>query len=368
MERIQFNTGQYLELTTNSPFFKKTYYSRIIQAKDNGLVISNPYDNGTIVLLNVGLKINVVIQENKYSFASEILAKDPKNKTLFISTPYGISRNGRCKDTGFAKVISITSGKGGVGKTSFIINFALSLCSFGKKVFLFDADLGMANIDVLLGLKPHFDITDVLYGDKAIADIILEGPLGLKVIPGGSGLQELANLSDAQFNKIMVGFNHIEKEADYLLIDTGSGLSRNVTDFLLASDTAIIVTTPEPHAITDAYSIIKVISTFEKKPSLKLVINKVETKEEGEEVSQKIIATAERFLGLKIQSLGFIYLDDFFRRSIKAQIPLSLFAPYSPGARNIKTIALREIGTISSCSEQKETFLLKLKSLFKSFK
>lgn len=159
------------------------------------------------------------------------------------------------------RIIAVTSGKGGVGKTNFTINFALSLMAYGQKVIVLDADLGLANIDVILGISPKYNLYHVLKGEKTIQEIIVPGPQGLQIIAGGSGIQELANLRRWQVEQFIAKLGELEGLADILIIDTAAGLSRNVMSFVLAADEVIVITTPEPTAITDAYGLVKVMTT-----------------------------------------------------------------------------------------------------------
>jgi flagellar biosynthesis protein FlhG len=221
----------------------------------------------------------------------------------------------------------------------------------GQKVLLFDADLGMANIDILLNLHPEHDILDVISGEKTVGEVVIEGPGGICLVPGASGLQQLAYLSDSQFNRIITGFNEIEKDYDYMLIDTGAGLSRNVTDFLLASEEVFLITTTEPHAIMDAYSIIKVMTDLNARKDIHLVVNKCESVSEANSVAEKIVGTCSKFLGVDIKSSGYILEDRSVSKSIKLRIPLLFSFPDSKAANCIRDIASAYLG----CSTSKDT-------------
>ncbi|MGI6225623.1 MAG: MinD/ParA family protein, partial [Peptococcales bacterium] len=157
------------------------------------------------------------------------------------------------------KVITVASGKGGVGKTNFTLNFGLALAELGQKVLILDADLGLANVDVILGIVPKYNLLHVINDEKELSEIVIEGPKGIKIIPGGSGIYELADLKEWQLERFLIRLTTLEKEYDYLLIDTGAGISKNVLDFALAADEIFIITTPEPTSITDAYGLIKTL-------------------------------------------------------------------------------------------------------------
>lgn len=356
--------GQHITFTTDSSIYREIYHSIVLDVKNNMMTISMPYHNGVVVLPGVGTILNVNMVDLNYSFKCEILERNILKKYLKVTTPGSISRSNSSPSRP-TRVISVTSGKGGVGKTSFSISFGIALSALGKRVLLFDADLGMANIDVLLNVKPKFDILDVISGDKDIKDIIVEAPGGLSFIPGASGLQQLAYLSDAQFNKIISGFNDIEEEFDYMIIDTGAGLSKNVTNFLLASDEIFLVTTTEPHAIMDAYSIIKVITDLSTQKNINLIINKCESKGEAISVSNKMKATSLRFLELDISYLGHIFEDKSVSKSVKSQVPLMLMYPDSQAALCIKNIAASYSGSpVPSGESGIAGFFNKLKKLF----
>jgi len=358
--------GQHVIFTTNSSIYRETYESKILDIKDNMMAISMPYHNGVIVLPGVGTKLSVNISTLSCNFQSEILERNIVRKYLKIATPNSIVRSSDTSPSRPAKVLAVTSGKGGVGKTCFSISFAIALQNLGKRVLLFDADLGMANVDVLLNIKPEFDIQDVISGDKSINEVILKGPGGVNFIPGASGLQQLAYLSDSQFNRIITGFNEIEKDFDYLIIDTGAGLSKNVTNFLLSCDEILLVTTPEPHAVMDAYSIIKVIKDLNTTQGINLIINRCESRAEALVILNKMRSISQRFLKVNINYLGYIQEDRNVTRSIKSQVPLMLMYPDSPSSRCIKYIAETLSGV--TCPQKTESgmvgFLNKLKNLF----
>lgn len=356
--------GQQITFTTNSSIYNGKYCSTILDIKNNMMTVSIPYHNGVVVLPGVGTRLNVNVSNLNYRFQCEILERDIIKRHMKVSTPNSISRVNTNGSTRPAKVISITSGKGGVGKTSFCINFALALVKLDKKVLIFDADLGMANVDVLLNVKPEYDIQDVISGTSTIKEIVTDGPGGISLIPGASGLQQLAYLSDSEFNRIISGFNEIEKEFDYILIDTGAGLSKNVTDFLLASDEILLVTTPEPHAIMDAYSIIKVLTDLGAKNNVSLVINKCESKSEALGVLNKMRSTSHRFLNVSINYIGHIFEDKNVSKSIKFQMPFMLMFPDCSASKCIREIAQIHTGVCSTGQSGVVGFLNKLKKLF----
>lgn len=237
------------------------------------------------------------------------------------------------------KVIAVTSGKGGVGKTNFTINLALALKSYGQKVIVLDADLGLANVDVVLGISPNFTLYNVLKGEKSIKEIITTGPEDLQIIAGGSGILELANLRKWQVDNFINKLGELEGLADILIIDTGAGLSRNVMSFVLAADEVILVTTPEPTAITDAYGLVKAMTVKKREGVVHLVVNKVESAEEADVVASKLTIVAERFLKLHLEMLGFIVDDILVSKAVKSQEPFLLKYPKAEATQCIYKLA-----------------------------
>lgn len=331
--------GQQITFKADSKIYKDTYSSTILDIKDNIMTISIPYHKGAVVLPGVGTRLDISMESLGYKFECEILDRDIVKKQLKISTPDSIARNNGTRLKGQTKVISVTSGKGGVGKTSFAINLAAALTHLGKKVLVFDADLGMANIDVLLNVKPDYDILDVIDGDKTVKEILVSCPQNFSIVPGASGMQQLAYLSDSQFNKIISGFNEIQDDYDYMLIDTGAGLSKNVTNFLLASDEVFLITTTEPHAIMDAYSITKVMMDLKAEKRINLIVNRCDSEGEALSVAEKMRSTGQKFLNADINYLGYILEDKNVSKSIKSRTPLLSYNPDSPASKCIKSIA-----------------------------
>ena len=208
-----------------------------------------------------------------------------------------------------ARIIAVTSGKGGVGKSNLTVNLALAFLAEGKKTLVIDADLGMANVDVLLGTSSKYNLLHLLDEDVVLDDVILKGPYGLRYISGGSGMEQAGEFTPAERDLLEEKLTGCGELADVILIDTGAGIGRNVLDFILAADEVLLVTTPEPTAMTDAYAVMKAYSMYAAKPNMRLVVNRVYDEAEGLEVAEKLRKTAERFLHMEIQSLGAIYED-----------------------------------------------------------
>ena len=238
-----------------------------------------------------------------------------------------------------AKVITITSGKGGVGKTNFTVNLAIAMSRMGKRVVIIDADFGLANIEVLLGVIPNSGFANIFSQNCSIEDVLTQGPMGISFISGGSGLSNMANISTEQIHQIIENFGALDSLADIVLIDTGAGISKSVTAFVMASNETIIVTTPEPTSITDAYAVIKTArEEMTHELNLKLIVNRVESREEGIEIFNKLKRVCSRFLSIDIENLGAIPYDNNLVKAVKLQMPLSLEFPESPSAMAINEI------------------------------
>lgn len=244
--------------------------------------------------------------------------------------------NGREKVT---RVITVTSGKGGVGKTNFSVNIALALAEMKQKVIILDADLGLANIDVILGLSAPYNLAHVICGEKTIPDIICEGPRGLQIIPGGSGMQELANLKDWQVENFLTKLSQLEGMADYLIIDTGAGLSKSVQSFVLAADEVIIITTTEPTAITDAYGLIKTVRQQRYNGKVQLVVNRASSATDAHVVFYKLKVATSQFLKYKIDFLGSVRDDPKVSQAVKEQQPFLISYPLCKASQDIYQLA-----------------------------
>ena len=237
------------------------------------------------------------------------------------------------------RVITITSGKGGVGKTNLVVNLAIALSRLGKRVAVLDADLGLTNVDIILGLLPMHNLHDVVRGTKKMENIIITGPEGMKIIPGGSGLAEMANLTSAQRDRLLDSLLDLENEADILLIDTGAGLSRSVLSFIAAADELIVITTPEPTSITDAYGIIKVVSKLRAHENIKLVVNQVRDHQEGMVIAERFAEVSQKFLQVNIEFLGEICSDNQVVRAVKQQQPFMTLFPRTRATKDVENIA-----------------------------
>lgn len=236
-------------------------------------------------------------------------------------------------------VIAITSGKGGVGKTNVVANLAISLAMLNKKVVVIDADLGLANLDVLLGLIPKYNLQHVFQGEKRLSEIIIEGPKGIKILPASSGIQELSDLNEEQKLRLLSEFDQFNENIDVLLIDTAAGISSNVMYFNVAAQHIVIVASPEPTSITDAYALMKILSIKYGEKYFRLIVNSVKDEKEGKEIFQKLSTVAEKFLNISIDYLGSIPFDDNVTRAVRRQKALVEAFPKSKASKSFESLA-----------------------------
>ena len=237
--------------------------------------------------------------------------------------------------------IAVTSGKGGVGKTSIATNLAIAFARRGLRVLLVDGDLSLANIDLLLGVVPQKNLGDVVFGRASIEEVVLETSDGVRLLPAGSGVEELADLDDFRRERLLRELSRLESETDLLLLDTGSGIGRQTIHLARASDQIVVVTTPEPTAFSDAYATLKVLSRGRMCGRPGLVVNMAATPEEGRETERRIRVVAERFLRLKPEYLGHILLDGAVGKAVRQQQPLLRAFPHAPASAAIDGLATR---------------------------
>ena len=349
------------------------YQSRILLTDTDTLVIAQPYRQGRIVVYNAGATLILRASDPEQGPAAEVAVKVLERRlkpvpSLVVTRPPELDYLLADPRPG-ARVVAVSSGKGGVGKTTVVVNLALALAQAGQRVALIDADLGTANVDVMLKIDPLFNLSHVISGDKDLQEIMVEGPYGLHVVPGGSGLQELANLNEWQFGRLLTSLAELEKSHDLLLIDTGAGLSKNVTNFFLAADEVVVVTNPEPPATLDAYGLLKVASEQGRKHGIHLVVNRAESPSEAGMVAQKFIETAQKFLDLRVNYLGHVPTDPTVLQAIKKQQPLLVHFPQSVAASSVRRIAQalvpqEEAAPTPSVEGPRRSFFDRLRNLF----
>jgi flagellar biosynthesis protein FlhG len=237
------------------------------------------------------------------------------------------------------RTLAVTSGKGGVGKSNVAVNVALELAALGYRVSLLDADLALANADVLLGLNPQYHLGHVLLGQRTLQEVVIEVSRGLRLIPGGSGIEDLANLSRDQHAHLMSELQALEAEADCMIIDTAAGLAENVTGVLRAADEVIVVTTPDPTSVVDAYAMIKVLHQQKSAKPIWVVVNDVVGIGDAERIFAQLQSAVTRFLDHRLVHLGTIPRDAELAEAVREQIPVVRYAPDTPASRALRLIA-----------------------------
>jgi len=259
-------------------------------------------------------------------------------------------------------VISVSSGKGGTGKSVLTSNLAV-LMAPSTRVTILDADLGLANIHILFNLMPRFNASHVITGEKALDEVMIRAPRGVNIIPGGSGIPELASLSDLRFSSLVAGIATLDHSTDLLLIDTPSGIDRQALTFLLASDQVMVVTTEDVTAMTDAYAVIKTVMARRSDATIVLVVNKARSYADGLETFHKVSHVCRKFIGRELALGGVIPFDEHVERSVAERVPVTLSHPASPASRAMSSIAMR-IGTFHSRSQRAaQPFTARLKRL-----
>ena len=243
-----------------------------------------------------------------------------------------------------ARVITVTSGKGGVGKSNVSVNLAIQMSRLGKRAVILDADFGLANIEVMLGMRPQYNLADMMFRGKDVKDIICTGPEDIGFISGGSVLREMTNLNKDQILSLVRTMYELDHYADVVIIDTGAGISDTVIELVASSSEVLLVATPEPTSITDAYALLKTLHRhdgFEAgSTSIKMIGNRIQSYEEGKELYLKLNTVVNKFLGMEMEYLGAIPYDEYLPRAVMQQQPVSLAYPDAPSARAMLELAM----------------------------
>lgn len=245
-----------------------------------------------------------------------------------------------------ARVITVTSGKGGVGKSNVSVNLAIQFKKLGKRVIIFDADFGLANVEVIFGIVPKYNMFDMIYNNKDITEVLTSGPLGIEFISGGSGVQELLRLDKNQLAFMIEKLYELDRLADIIIIDTGAGISDSVLDFVAASSEVLLVTTPEPTSITDAYAVLKAIKRRHNNVDQKLInllVNRTDTVAEGKEIFNKLNKVTNKYLDLDLTNIGYLPNDKHLVKAVVEQKPVSILFPKSIITKGFEELADRMI-------------------------
>src|SRR6476659_405202 len=252
-----------------------------------------------------------------------------------------------------ASVIAVTSGKGGVGKSNVAVNLAIQLSAAGKQVVLLDADLGLANADVLCNVDLPHNLSHVIARQKQLSEVVVSAPGGFRLIGGASGLARMADLTDHDRERIIHAMSELEQQVDVILIDTGAGISPNVLSFTRAADHVLIVTTPEPTAITDAYAVVKVLSKDGSERRVSLLVNQVRSANEAKVVYGRIAQVAKQFLGVSVLEAGYVMSDEAVPQAVRRRTPFVLGSPKCAASLCVAQLAMRlEQGVVGAAVDQ----------------
>ncbi|WP_341301933.1 MinD/ParA family protein [Lysinibacillus sp. FSL H8-0500] len=266
------------------------------------------------------------------------------------------------------RAIAVVSGKGGVGKSNFTMNFAITLAQKGKKVAIVDMDIGMGNINILIGKNASYSLKDYLEGNKLLDEVIFEGPKELRYISGGSGMTSVLDWSEVMFERLIHAFEQLQKNYDYILFDMGAGATNWSLDVLTSIDEIIVISTAEPTSITDAYSMMKYIHVRDTEKQFYILCNRVFSKEEGIETNERLKLTMKRFLDKDVTILGSLPEDPVVRKAVREQVPFSLAHPDALISKTLQLIVVRfmeyRAEEIHAHDQTTKKFLTKLRSIF----
>ncbi len=245
---------------------------------------------------------------------------------------------------GRARVIAVTSGKGGVGKTNIAVNLAIAMSKLGKKVVLIDVDIGLSNADVFLDVKPRYHLGHILSGEIPPLDALVPTRSGVYLLPGSSGGVTFSDLTQNERNFLIECFKKFEQYADFIIIDTGAGITSNVVQFASSADEVLVVTTPEPTSMSDAYAMVKTVSRQKGCGPIRIVVNMAADRTEAGKVAERVRLVSQRFLGLEVENLGHVLADDRVKIAVRRRRPFLLESPKGPASLGIRQIADRLLG------------------------
>ena len=240
-----------------------------------------------------------------------------------------------------ARVLAVTSGKGGVGKTNMSVSLALAAAREGRDVIVLDGDLGLANVDVIFDVQANYNLTHVIAGEVDIEDALIDAPGGVRLLAGAAGITGVADLGEAEHRQLLCGLERLEERADLIIVDTGAGISRRVIDFCVASGEVVVVTTPEPTAIADAYAMIKVLAQADPTLCVWLLVNMAANRGEAEQIMERIVVLSERFLGISVQRAGWVLADPRVPHAVRRRVPFLLAYPGAQASLCVEEIVRR---------------------------
>ncbi|MFP4173306.1 MAG: MinD/ParA family protein [Candidatus Hydrogenedentota bacterium] len=255
-----------------------------------------------------------------------------------------------------ARVLAVTSGKGGVGKTGISVNLGIALAARGQRVVVLDADLGLANVEVLLGLNSLYNLQHVVEGGKELVDILVEGPGGIKVIPGSSGLAKIADLGPEERANLLDGLQQLQEITDFIIIDTMAGLGQNAIAFASAADEVLVVSTPEPSSIVDAYAVIKTLYQKREDAVTSLVVNMAANKEQALAVSTKLTTVTQKYLGRKLSYHGYVPRDPHVMQAVMQTYPFVLRYPSAAASKSVQELAGRLVQQEAPVRDERVSF------------
>jgi flagellar biosynthesis protein FlhG len=258
-----------------------------------------------------------------------------------------------------ARILAVTSGKGGVGKSNTTVNLAIALAAQGARVVVLDADLGLANVEVLLGLNSLYNLQHVINGEKSIAQILVKGPGGIEVVPGSSGITRIADLNAAARQSVLAGLRDLQDLADFVIIDTMAGIGQNAVAFASAADETLIVTTPEPSAIVDGYAMIKTLYALRDDAVIRMIINMAANEAQAKAVANKLSMVSQQYLSRRLNYLGWVPRDPHVSQAVMQTRPFLLQYPAAPASRCIQEIAGRILRQRSEATQTRNSGFLR---------
>lgn len=257
-----------------------------------------------------------------------------------------------------ARILTVTSGKGGVGKSNLAVNLAVQMQKRGKRVIIFDADFGLANVEIMFGAIPKFNLSDLIYRGKSIREIITPGPMDIGFISGGSGITGVNNLTKEQLRFLISNLEKLDELADVIIIDTGAGISDNVLEFVMASPEILLLVTSEPSSLTDAYSLLKAVHRNEEfrqaQSKIKVISNRVISEEEGVGIYEKLNAVVGQFLNGDLEYLGIIPQDALVEKAVRQQQPVSILYPDAKAAKAFEQLSSYLLEGVAAPIEEKK--------------